>query len=219
MIEITDTNHVLVLNASLNKSYNKARINGRLTPQDAYTINIIFNLLNDPNLTLTHEQKKQLECLYITLYNYSQYICKPEDIVGYKGKSIFTPQFIVADKEENSGDPISTIAKISYWQEPLGVIYSEIIALIETGTYVPTKHASTREAFVIGVDIPYTDIGLIVFAINCNKETDTFKIYDHLNNNVTSGFQTTYNTELGLRIFVSYNIYSHGTMNLKIKET
>lgn len=218
MIEITDTNHVLVLNASLNKSYNKARITGRLTPQDTYLLNTIFNLLNDPNITLTHEQKKQLECLYITLYNYSQYICKPEGITGYKGKSIFTPQFVVADKDENSGEPISTIAKISYWQEPLGVIYNEIIDLIATGTYVPTKHASTRDAFIIGVDIPYTDIGLIAFAINCNTEGDTFKLYDHLNNDVTAGFQSSYNTDLGLRIFISYNIYSHGTMNFKIKE-
>ena len=214
MIEITENNHSLVLNASLKKLYNKGRINGKLEPKDLYVLNILYNLINECHITISHEQRKQLECLYRTLYNNSQNICKVKTVKGYNVDS--DSKFIVADKGEQS--ITVPVAIVSYWQEPLGVTYQDILDLIDTGTYVQTKPASTKTAFETGVDIVYTDIGLITFAINCSTESQQYALYDVLGNDVTGGFLSYYNVDLGLRIFISINIYSMGTINFKIKE-
>lgn len=213
MIEITDNNHSLVLNTSLKKIFNKARLKGKLTPEDLYIFNILYNLISECNITISYEQKKQLECLYRTLYNNSNDICKVKGVKGYEVN--LDSKFIVADKNEQSVTvPVSLIA---YWQEPLDVTYQEILDLIDTGTYTQTKPAATKKAFAEGVEIEYTDIGLIVFSLNCSEENTKYTIYDVLGNDVTAGFLSYFNEDLGLRIYISINIYSMGTIKFKIK--
>src|SRR6478609_6385893 len=197
MMEITENNHALVLNASLKKSYNQGRLKGKLTSNDIYILNVIYNLLSECNITISEEQRKQLECLYKTLYNNSSEICKIKTLTGYPVDK--NTKFIVADKGEQS--VVVTIPTVVYWQESLGTTYQDILDLIATGTYLGTKEAATREAFVKGVDIDYSDIGLIAFALNCTEEDDKYALYDILGNDVTAGFFTYYNADLGVRIF------------------
>jgi hypothetical protein len=214
MIEITDNNHALVLNASLKKLHDQARLNGKLESQDLYVLNLLFNLIHECNVTISNKQRKQLECLYITLYNNSKYICKVKTVTGFQVN--LDTKFIVRENTDQNIYPV--ISKVSYWQEPIGVDAQEIVDLIATGTYIDTKPAATKEIFESGVDVTYTDIGLIVFALNCSEETTKYAIYDVLNNDVTNGFQSFYNGDLLTRIFISFNIYSFGTINFKIKQ-
>lgn len=214
MIEINETNHALVLNASLQKSFNYARLNGVLNSEDVYLFNVLYNLINECNITITREQRKQLECLYHTLYNYSKDICKVKTVKGYPVE--LNTKFIVADK--NDAVKVLTPQKVSYWQEPLGVTYQDILDLI-TEEYLASKEAATKEAFEIGVDAEYTDIGLIAFAINCSEEDTIYEIYDVLGNKVTQGFLSYYLPDLKTRVFIGINIYSIGIINFKIIET
>lgn len=214
MIEITGNNHALVLNASLTKLYNQARLKGKLESNDLYILNILYNLINECHITITRKQKTQLECLYRTLYNNSKNICKVKTVVGYPVD--LSTKFIVREKTDQ--EIIPTVSKVSYWQEPLGITSNDILDLIDTGTYIETKSSATRAVFESGIDINYTDIGLIVFALNCSEETTQYAIYDILNNDVTNGFESFFNSDLGTRIFISFNIYAFGSINFKIKE-
>jgi hypothetical protein len=214
MIEITENNHALVLNASLKKLHNQARLNGKLESEDLYVLNLIFNLLNECNVTISNKQRKQLECLYITLYNNSKYICKVKTVTGFPVN--LDTKFVVADKNEQV--VVLPVPSVVYWQESLGITYQNILDLVASGTYLETKDAATREVFAEGIDIVYEDIGLIAFALNCSEEDTEYEIYDVLGNNVTEGFQSHYNDELKTRIFIGNNLYSIGTMKFKIKQ-
>ena len=46
MFEINELNHVPVVISSLDKIYNKAKVNGKLNSINLYIFNIIFKLLN-----------------------------------------------------------------------------------------------------------------------------------------------------------------------------
>ena len=58
MFEINELNHVPVVISSLDKIYNKAKVNGKLNSINLYVFNIIFKLLNLESLTLTDTQSK-----------------------------------------------------------------------------------------------------------------------------------------------------------------
>jgi hypothetical protein len=214
MIEITGNNHALVLNASLKKLFDQGKLNGKLKPEDLYILNVLYNLITECNITITQEQRKQLECLYFTIYNNSPHICKVKGVVGFPVN--LDTKFIV--QEPNDQDIYTVISKVSYWQESLGTDAQEILDLIDTGEYIDTKLADTKVVFEAGKDITYSTVGLIVFALNCSEESTKYAIYDILNNDVTNGFQSFYNSALTTRIFISSNIYSFGTINFKIKQ-
>lgn len=214
MIEITPDNHALTLNSSIAKIHKKARLNGKLNAVDLYLLNVLYDLLYTCGLELTHEQRKKAEKVYRSIYNCSDDICKVTEIKGYTTK--FESKFVVQEITDQNIIPV--VAKVSYWQEPLGVDSTEILDLIATNTYVNTKPSKTKEEFLNGVDINYQDIGLIVFVINCNKESDQYEIFDYNGFDVTDAFNSFFDEDLELRIFISKNIYSYGIMEFKIKK-
>jgi hypothetical protein len=165
--------------------------------------------------SLTDSNKKLLRDLYIKLYNGSKYICKVTKYKTYY--STVNNTFVQAESSDCNTLPIQDL--IYYWQEPLGVIDTTILENIAEGDYLETKPSDLKSNFVEGKDINYTDIGLICFALNKVSSTDKYYIFDDDNNaDVTEGFESFYNDDLKTRIFISYNIYSYGLMNFKIKK-
>lgn len=210
-----EKSHISSIIASLNKAYSQSKLNGQLNTEDIYILDSIYKLLNNCETSLTDKNKNILEKLYRHILYTSKYICKAPVYKSYFSKTINT--FV----QEETGDcntlPIQDL--IYYWQEPLGITDVTILENIAEGSYLNTKTSDLKSNFIEGKNINYIDIGLICFALNNISSTDQYFIYDDDNNaNVTEGFESFYNDELKTRIFISYNIYSHGIMNFKIKK-
>jgi hypothetical protein len=219
MQQINEKSHYARIISSLNKEYKKAKIGKSINPIDIYLLAITYDLLQEVHLILSDEEIKQLLKIYSNLLYNSKIICNDncQEIYQINKKN----NFIQAEKTDCNNIPIQPIiTKIYYWQEPLGVISDDILELIESGTYLETKSLDSISVFEEGKDINYTDIGLICFALNNISLNDNYHIYDDDNNaDITTGFESFYNEDLKTRIFISYNIYSYGIMNFKIKKT
>lgn len=205
--------HIASTIASLTKVYNQSRINGKLNSKDIYIVDLIYKLLNSCETSLNQFQKKTLTLLYNNIRRNSKYICQVENYKTYYINN--NNKFIQAESSDCNTLPSQDL--IYYWQEPLGVIDTVILENIATGTYLDLKTSDLKSSFIDGgKDITYTDIGLICFALNKTKSSFKYKIFDDNDADVTDGFESFYNTNLQTRIFISYNIYSHGIMNFKI---
>ena len=216
MIEINELNNTSVLLSSLEKIYNQGRLTGKLKSIDLYILNMIFKLLNGCCLELTHPQRRQLMDLYRQIYLTSDIICPTSIIKSYEvtKKNIF----FQAETEDCNQYPIAD--KIYYWQEEnLSTTIENILLLIDNQGYFLNKLYDTKESFYIGKNINYIEIGKICFAITEAKDTDTYKIYDSLNNDVTHTFDRVFVPSIKTILFVSQNTYSHGTMFFKFKKT
>lgn len=212
MIEIKIKSHLGVLISSIEKIFKKAQINGQLEIKDIYYLNIIYNLLN--KMELTNDQNNQLISLYNQLAFYSDNICPPKIIKKYQTTP--KPKFEQAETTDCNTYPANK--GIYYWQEPYTLSEADILTLLDDITYLADKPFDTYSNFELGKNIDYTEIGKIVFvAVDAN--TTDLKIYDALNNDVTHTFNKTLYPIANGVIFVSQNIYSHGTINFKIKET
>jgi hypothetical protein len=69
------------------------------------------------------------------------------------------------------------------------------------------------------VNCNYENIGVVSFFILDALETDTYKIYDIMNNDITHMFLRAFIDPLNGILFVSNNIYSISIINIKIKKT
>lgn len=214
MIEINDKNHISVLLSSLDKIYNQGKINGKLEAIDLYILNIIYKLLNNCCLELTNEQRKCLMNSYRNMYFYSNTICQATPIQIYQTN--YKTKFFQAESEDCNNYP--KFEDIYYWQEPLGRNFANIHPDIVDSTYLIGKSFDTEENFKLGKDIDYSDIGVICFLVTDTLTTDTYKIYDILNNDITHTFNTIYIDSLNSTLFVSSNSYSYGLMNITIKK-
>lgn len=211
-MDITIKKHLSVLIGSVNKIYNKAKINGELKARDVYYLNTLFKLLSISDLSYT--DKKQISTLYNNISFCSDYICPPVIYKSYN--TTIKPNFQQAESTDCNTYPAKK--EILYWQEPYTLSEVDILTLLDDTTYLVDKPFDTYPNFDMGKSIDYTEIGRLVFiAIDAN--TTDLKIYDALNNDVTHTFNKTLYPIANGVIFVSQNIYSHGIINFKIKET
>lgn len=216
MIQINEINHASVIISSLDKIYNIGKISGKLDSIDLYTLNIIYKLLSHCCLNLTHEQNKQLVDIYRNIYFHSKNICHNNSIETYIPTHRIP--FFQAESVDCNDYPIAN--KIYYWQEEnYNTTINDIFLLVDDQNYFLNKSYDTKESFYIGKNIEYVNIGRICFAITETINTDTYKIYDILNNDVTHTFDKIFIDSINTILFVSQNIYSHGTMFFKFKKT
>ena len=209
MIEITIKNHLGVLIGSIEKIYKRAQLIGKLEIIDIYYLNIIYKLLN--KLELTNDENNQLIDYYNKLSFYSENICPPKVIKKYQTTP--KPKFEQAENTDCNTVPMNK--SILYWQEVYTLTINEIEELIDDTNYLINIPSNTYEAFEIGVNIDYTKIGRILF-LALESDTINYTIKDELNNDVSNIFQITLIPQLNATLFISDNIYSHGTMNFKI---
>lgn len=216
MIEINEKNHASVVISSLEKIYNNGKITGKLEATDLYILNLIYRLLSGCCLELTDYQKKYLMNAYRNIYFHSTGICPINSIEIYK--PTYRTPFFQADSIDCNDYPVAD--KIYYWQEENYLtIIDDILPLVDDQDYFLNKPFDTKEAFEIGKDIDYVEIGRICFAITEATTDDIYKIYDSQNNEVTHTFTRAFVDSINTILFVSSNIYSHGTMFIKIKKT
>ena len=211
MIEITPSNHAKVLNASINKIYNRSRIKGKLDSIDLYIFNVLYNGIMHCNLELTHDQRKQLECVYRILYNTSPDICKVNGLQGLNLQR--NTKFIVPPKGTPNVTPV--ISKVYYWQEPTPFTeYTDIVDAIINDNYLDDKPTVSKTTFEFGIDVPLTHIGRIVFVFNQSLASSSFVIKDFLGNNVTHAFTKIIIPEKKMVAFVSENVHSFGLLKI-----
>jgi len=216
MLEINELNNTSVLISSLDKIYNLGRLNGKLKSIDLYVLNIIFKLLNGCCIELTHDQRRMLMELYRHFYFNTEYICPVSHIQGYIAPVM--SQFTQAESADCNDYTMTN--KIHYWQESsLNTTIYNILSLITNSGYFLNKKYDTKENFVIGKTIEYTNIGRICFSITEALDTEEYKVYDVLNNDVTNTFDIAYIHSIKTMLFVSKNVYSHGNIFFKIKKT
>lgn len=216
MIEINEKNHQSALISSLEKVYNTGKLTGRLNSIDIYILNIIYKLLDNCCIELTNTERKILMDMYRNVYFHSEQICNTTSIEIYK--NTYKTPFFQAESEDCNTYPVAD--KIYYWQEEnYNTTIENILLLADDQNYFLNKPYDSKENFEIGKNIEYNNIGRICFAITESQSTETYKIYDVLNNDVTHTFSRVYIDSINTILFVSENIYSYNTMFFKIKKT
>lgn len=215
MIEISKQNHATVVNASLKKLYNQARIKGKLESVDLYIFNVLYHLVNECDFTLTREQIRKLECIYRILYNTSKDICKINNLQRTKFQR---PRRFIVPSPGTAIPPV--IAKVYYWQEPTPFTeFTDIQDAILNDNYLDDKPSVTKTEFEFGVDVPLVNIGRIVFVFNPSDLASTFIIKDVLNNDVTHAFTKVSLESINMMMFVSEQVYAYGSLKLSAIET
>lgn len=209
MIEITIKQHLSVLIGSIEKIYNKARLNGKLEVKDIYYLNSIYKLLN--KVELTNSQNNMLINYYNKLAYYSDTICPPKVIKKYQTTPI--PKF--QQLESTDCNTYSKNKSILYWQEPYTLNDSQITDLVDDTNYLVDKPSDTYENFEIGKNIDYNKVGKLIF-LALESNTINYIIKDDLNIDVTHTFNISLIPQLNATLFISDNNYSHGIMNFKI---
>jgi len=218
MMEFNEVNHASILNASLSKIYNQARIKGKLDSIDLYLLNVLFKYLNDCNLVLTHDQKKKLQCIYRILYNTSPDICKVSSLQGFKSPASLKTKFIVADITDQPTPPL--IPKVYYWQEETPFTeYPDIIDAIVNDSYLLDKPFINKTEFTFTLEVPLTHIGRVAFACEPGFISTGFVIKDTLGNVITHAFTRHDILDLKVVLFVSEYVHSHGTFTAVVIET
>ena len=212
MIDINEKTHTSVVIGSLDKIYNQSRVTGVLHSNDVYILDSIYKLLSGCTTSITHTQRRSLISLYNTILNSSKYTCK--SIILSQDKVILKSKFTQA--EYTDCNTTANLQKIYYWQEPnIDIILDDIIGNVSINGYLQTKSFDTIPVFEIGKTISYTSVGLISFAITNSLETDNYRLYDIMNNDVTETFTYTYLDNKTI-LFTSNNIYSHGNLFIKL---
>lgn len=211
MQQIYEKSHYATLISSLNKEYKKAKIGKSITPIDIYLLDIVYNLLQEENLTLSDEEKSELLKIYnILLYN-SKIICN--NTYNEISQMSKVDKFIQAEKTDCNNIPSEVILGIiSYWQEDsVTNTIEDIIPEINDRVKLNTTYLD----FSDGKTITYSNIGRICFLLN-NETSINYLIYDELNNNITSLFDIQYVSYVSSVIIVSKSIYSYGDIKFKI---
>lgn len=209
---INEINNQAITISSLEKIYNKAKINGKLDSVNLYILNIIFKLLNGCCIELTHYEKQRLMEMYRKIYFHTDNICKNAFVEPYKYNP---PKFFQAESEDCNS--FTLLPKIYYWkEEDYNTISNDVFQLIDDTGYFINKLFDSYQNFEIGKTIEYTGYGKIVFLATNTLNTDMFKIKDILNIEVNDSFTITYNDVINSTLFVSKNNYSYGDINFKI---
>jgi hypothetical protein len=216
MLEINKINNTSIIINSLDKIYKKAQLTAKLNSSNLYILNVIYDLLDNCCLELSNEQRIKLMDIYRNLYFCSENICKVSNIKKYK----IEPKIVFEQAETTDCNQYTKFENIYYWQEEnFDYTINNVLPLISQTGFFQNKLFDTEVNFNLGVDCSFSKIGYVCFAILDSLKTDTYKIYDILNNDITHMFQRVYVNEINTILFVSNNIYSHSITNIKIKKT
>lgn len=211
---INEKSHFSTIIGSLDKIYKLAKMDGRLRPYDIYYLNIIYKFLVGCDVSLSDKQYSCLLSLYNRILLGSEYICPAKPYKRYQLSK--KPKFIQAEKDDCNTYP--KFAKIFYWQEEDYNTTAENVAeFVSITGFLNDKPSDTYEAFELGKDISYTNIGRLCF-LALESETLSYEIKDILGNLVIHTFDVSLKNDIKATLFVSENIYSHGTINFKIKK-
>lgn len=212
MTELNEKEYISTIICSLNKIYKDAQILGKLKPIDIYYLHIVYKLLNS-NLELTSEQTNKLLKFYTNISYQSDNICQSKIIKKYQ--TSIKPKFTQAESTDCNTYPAKK--EIVYWQEDYSLSNNDIETLLDDTGYLTDKLSDTYPNFEIGKDIVYNNVGKIIF-LALESNTTNYKIIDSIGNDVTHTFTISLVPVLNATLFISDNIYSHGTMNFKIKK-
>ena len=84
MIIISEKKHISTIISSINKVYNKAKINGKLSIKDIYYLHVIYKLLTNDLFDLTLDENNLLVTTYNKLSYLSKDICPPIILKTYQ---------------------------------------------------------------------------------------------------------------------------------------
>jgi len=210
-IIMNNIENTLTLINSLDKIYNKARINGKLDSINLYLLNIISNILNHCNIELSNKTKTKLENLYITIYNHSKEICKTNIIKPYNNTI-----FVQADINDYNDFPKSN--KIYYWQDDrlssniTAILQSEVLA----NNYFLDKLYKTKNQFSTGVDIEYLETHKKCFMIFESEITNYIIKNITTNTIITDDFDIVLIPTLKATLLVTNKDFSEETIKIQI---
>ena len=213
MIIISEKKHISTIISSINKVYNRAKINGKLSVKDIYYLHVIYKLLTNDLFDLTLDENNVLVTTYNKLTYLSKDICPPIILKTYQTTPII--KFEQAEVEDCNN--IIKNKSILYWQEVYTLNNSQITNLVDDTNYLVDKPSDTYENFEIGKNIDYTKVGKIVF-LALESDNKDFVITDVLNNDVTHTFSLTYLPQLNATLFISDNNYAYGIMFFRFKK-
>jgi hypothetical protein len=217
-MNISKETHLQNLLGSIETMFTNARNKGIIKNKELYLLNLVAKLVNYDEINeVSDKYKKELSIFYFKLLRkYNKILCNNLPIK----KFIHVSQILNTIYEQSSCDNIEpcydTIEpdKIYWWQE-LTYDNDETETIAAPG-FFSDKLFDSETNFATGVDCLFTDVGYVFFAIMDSKNADNYQIYDALNNNITHTFSKIYSNLMECIIFVSNNIYSHSTTNLKI---
>lgn len=197
--------HLRTLLSSLKKTLSKARVTGDININNLYMLNVIDDIKYNLCLDLSHEQHVKLTELYSEIMFSDKDICNGitlEDLMTIRDSRFIT-------KPVDPGTIVDV--NVFYWKSQISETDSQIINTIENDTYDNSNVVTTSE-LTTGFELTSNNIGkLVILFTNSNN---TVNIYDILNNDVSSQFNT-YNTSKGLCV-ISKNIFINEPLTLKI---
>lgn len=210
---IKPQDHLETLIGSLNKLFLNARNKGIIKAKELSLLNLIYKILSSNclgnNISNNNDYNKLLQ-LYYTILNKYSFLCKANITRDYytNVEQVYTPHDYIAN----------TVSEIFYWQEEdYNITNSYLLNNISNTNFYANRPSDSYANFETGKDILYNNIGRIVF-LATEAGDDTFEIRDINNNIINSQFDINEVPSLNSKLFVSKNIFSHGTVNFKIKK-
>lgn len=216
MYTIDENTHIASTLASLDKIYNKAKINGLLEPENLYILDAIYKLTNGCYDVLTNTEYK------ILLNKYVKILDSKINVIKALSCNTTEPQLkpVFIQSEANDCNDYVKSSKIYYWQEEdYTTTNLQIVNKVKVSGFLSTKPSTTYLAFKDGKLINYTNVGKICFALTESLITDDYLIYDILNNDITSTFTKTFIDLQNITVYTSNNIYGFGNITFKIKNS
>lgn len=219
MQQINEKSHYATLISSLNKEYKQTKLGKSINSIDVYLLDIIYNLLQESNLTLSDEEITKLMKKYNTILYNSKVICNNtyQEVYQMSKKD----NFIQAEKTDCNNIPSEIIeGQIYYWQEEdYNTTIDDIIPLTYTEGYFSDKLFDTYSNFEnIGKTINYEYLGRLCFYAT-ESDDRKFVITDILNNDVTDIFDIIYLVDSNDTLFVSKDFYTPSDIFFKFKKT
>jgi len=212
MNEVSINSHTSTMFGSLTNIYNRAKSNGKLKSSNLYLLEAIYKLVGECELSLTETQKNSLIELYRNVIATSDEICSYTELDELKSK--------FNQSGSNDNGLVISENKIHYWQEnEVSSTSSNILISLLEDSYLNSKPYDTNAAFQSGKTISYNSVGLISFAVPNASSSSNYKIYDYLNNDVTSGFTRNFISTKNILVYISNNIYAYGDLLFKIIKT
>lgn len=207
--------HLVTLISSIDIMFNNAKNKGIIRNKELYLLNLINKLINYDGVNIINDHsKKDLSDFYFRLVAiYKDIICRtlPKKCYSYQN------HLNISHVPDECYDFPHT-NKIIYWQsEDLSERFDDILPQITPG-YLSDKIFDTKTNFIIGVNCDYTSIGVISFFVLETLETDSYRVYDTLNNDVTDLFTIAWVDSINGTLITSNNIYSISIINIKIKK-
>lgn len=223
MAEINEKGHVSVIIGSVDKSYKKARLTGKLESNDPYILEAIYKLLGACYTSLSQPNRRTLTTLYNRILTTSKNTCMPMVLAQDKKSpkhEFIQAEFLDCNTSSSSGSsPANSDNKIYYWQESdYSKTNSDVINEIHTSGFLISQPSDTLASFSSGKTITYSKVAIICFAFNNTKSTSTFNILNQFNVDITSGFTKTFVSDMNLTLFTSNNIYSNSDILFKLNK-